>query len=80
MSEMQIAGKKMRSTMEDIVIISAITEQWQIENINTYYLHILWLQNCIIELAKLGYNKNELEIYNLNKTVQIKLNAPYCRA
>ena len=38
----------------------------------------LWLQDCIIELAKLGYNKNDLEIlYKLNETAQFKINTPY---
>ena len=38
----------------------------------------LWLQYCIIELEKLGNNKNDLEIlYKLNETVQVKINAPY---
>ena len=36
MSEMQTAGKKQRSTMDNIVIISAIIEQRRIENRNTY--------------------------------------------
>ena len=38
----------------------------------------LWLQYCIIELEKLGNNKNDLEIlYKLNETAQVKINAPY---
>ena len=38
----------------------------------------LWLQDCMIELAKLGYNKNDLEIlYKLNETAQFKINTPY---
>ena len=35
MSEMQTAGKKQRSIMDNIVIVSAITEQRRIEKSNT---------------------------------------------
>ena len=84
MSEMQTAGKKQRSTMDNIVIVRAIIEQ-RIEKSNTYIFFAdavkcynkLWLQDCIIELAKLGYNKNDLEIlYKLNETAQVKINTP----
>ena len=86
MSEMQTAGKKQRSTMENIVIVSAITEQRRIEKRNTYIFFAdavkcfdkLWLQDCIIELAKLGYSKNDLEIlYKSNETAQVKINTSY---
>ena len=86
MSEMQTADKKQRSTMDNIVIVSAIIEQRRIEKSNTYMFFAdavkcfdkLWLQDCIIELAKLGYNKNDLEIlYKLNETAQFKINTPY---
>ena len=70
MSEMQTAGKNQRSTMDNIVIVSAIIEQRRIEKSNTYIFFAdavkcfdkLWLQDCIIELAKLGYSKNDLDI------------------
>ena len=83
---MQTAGKKQRSTMDKTVIVSAIIEQRRIEKRNTYVFFVdaitcfdkLWLQDCIIELAKLGYNKNDLEIlYKLNETAQVKINTPY---
>ena len=86
MSEMQTAGKKQRSTMDNIVIASAIIEQRRIEKRNTHIFFAdavtcfdkLWLQDCIIELAKLGYNKNDLKIlYKLNETAQVKINTPY---
>ena len=83
---MQTTGKKQRSTIENTVIAGAITEQRRIEKRNTYVFFAdpvkcfdkLWLQDCIIELAKLGYNKNNLEIlYKLNETAQVKINTPY---
>ena len=86
MSEMQTAGKKQRSTMDSIVIASAIIEQRRIEKSNTYIFFAdavkcfdkLWLRDCIIELAKLGYSKNDLEIlYKLNETAQVKIYTPY---
>ena len=42
MSEMQTAGKKQRSTMDNIVIISAIIEQSRIEKIWTTYGPIMY--------------------------------------
>ena len=36
------------------------------------------MQDCIIELAKLGYSKNDLEVsYKSNETSQVKINTPY---
>ena len=56
--------------MDNIVIVSAIIEQRRIEKSNTYIFFEdavkcfdkLWLQDCIIELAKLRYSKNDLDI------------------
>ena len=67
---MQSAGKEQRSRMDNIVIVSAIIEQRRIEKSSTYIFFAdavkcfdkLWLQDCIIELAKLGYSKNDLDI------------------
>ena len=75
MSEMETAEKRPTSTIENIVIISAVTEKRRIEKRNTHMLFAdavkcldnLRLQDCIIELAKLGYSKIDLEtLYNLN--------------
>ena len=86
MSEMQIAGKKQRSTMDNIVIVSSIIGKKRIEKRNTYIFFTdtvkcfdkSWLQDCIIELAKLGHNKNELEtLHKLSETAQVKINTPY---
>ena len=83
---MQTAGKKQRSIMDNIVIVSAIIEQRRIEKSSTYIFFEdavkcfdkLWLQDCIIELAKLGYSKNDLEIlHKLNETAQVKIYTPY---
>ena len=72
--------------MDNIVIVSAIIEQRRIEKSNTYVFFAdagksfdkLQLQNCIIELAKLGYLKNDLEIlYKLSETAQVKINTQY---
>ena len=74
--------------MDNIVIVSVIViiEQRRIEKRNTFLFFAdavqcfgkLWLQDCIIELAKLGYNKDYLEIlYKLNETAQVKINTPY---
>ena len=84
--ETQTASKKQRSTTDNIVIVNAIIEKRRIEKRNTYVFFAdavkcfnkLWLQDCITKLAKLGYNKNDLEIlYKLNETAQVKINTPY---
>ena len=71
---------------EIVLIISAIIEQSRIEKINIYLFFAdavkcfdkLWLQDCVIQLAKLGYNKNDLEIlYKLNETALVKIKTPY---
>ena len=83
---MQTAGKKKRSAMDNIVIVSAIIEQRRIEKSDTYIFFAdaykrfdkLWLQDYITELAKLGYSKNDSEIlYKLNEAAQVKINTPY---
>ena len=62
--------------MDNTVIVSVI-------NTNIFFadgvkcFDKLWLQDCIIELAKLGCNKNDFEIYKLNETAQVKINTPY---
>ena len=36
------------------------------------------MQDCIIEIEELGYNKNDLEIlYKLKEIAQVKINTPY---
>ena len=86
MLEMQTAGKKQRLSMANIVMVSVIIEQRKMEKRKTYIFFAdavqcfekLWFQDCIIELAKLGHNKNDLEIlYKLNETAQVKINTPY---
>ena len=62
---MQTAGNEQRSTMDDIVIVSAITEQRRIEKRNTYIFFVdavkcfdkLWLEGYLIKLAKLRHKK-----------------------
>ena len=86
MSEMKTAGKNQRSIMDNIVIVSAIIGQARMEKKKHIYILCscskvfgkLWFQDCITELAKLGYNKNDTEIlYKLNETAQVKINTPY---
>ena len=72
--------------MDSIVIVSGINEQRRMEKINTYIFFAdvvkcfdkIWLQDCIIELAKLGFSRDHLEIlYILNETEQMKTNRLY---
>ena len=82
---METAEKRPTSTIENIVIISAVTEKRKIEKRYTYMLFAdavkcldnLRLQDCIIVLAKLGYSKIDLEtLYNFESS-QVKINTPY---
>ena len=77
---------KNRSTMDIILIVSAIIEQRRIEKRNKHIFFAdavkcfdkLSLQGCIIQLAKLGYIKNDLAIlYKLKETAQVKINTQY---
>ena len=67
-----------------ILVVSAIIEQRRIEKRKTFFADAvkcsdkLWLQECIIVLAKLDYNKNDLELlYKLNETVLVRTNTLY---
>ena len=62
MSEMQTAGKKQRSTMDNIVIVSAIIEQRRIEKRNTY----AFLADAVKFLTSYGYK-------TANRTSKIRL-------
>ena len=79
-SSMQTAGKKNRSTVDNLIIISAITEKQRQDNKNTYILYAdaekcfdkLWLKDSLIEIKRIGYNKSDIKmLYEINKTTEI---------
>ena len=84
MSNMQTAGKKNRSTIDNIIITNAIIEKQRQSHKNTYLFFAdaekcfdkLWLKDCLIDMEEIGYNRNAIKIlYQMNKKAEII----YCR-
>ena len=69
-SIMQTAGKKNRSTIDNIIIMNVIIEKQRQDNKNTYILYAdaekcfdkLWLKDSLIEMERIGYNKNDVKM------------------
>ena len=67
---MQTAGKKNRSTMDNIIIINAIIEKQRQSHKNTYLFFAdaekcfdkLRLKDCLIDMEEIGYNRNDTKI------------------
>ena len=74
MSKIQTAGKKNRSTMDNIIIINAVTEKQRQSHKNTYLFFAdaekcfdkLWLKDCLIDMEEIGYSpiRNEQKSRN----------------
>ena len=70
MSQMQTAGRKQRSAMDNTLIASSIIEKRRQEKENTYLMCAntvkcfdkLWLKDCLIEMKELGYSNNDMKI------------------
>ena len=76
---MQTAGKKNRSTMDNIIIINAIIEKQRQSHKNTYLFFAdaekcfdkLWLKDCLIDMEEIGYSRNYIKIlYEMNKKAE----------
>ena len=76
MSEMQVAGRKERSAMDNLIIMNTIIENQRAQKLNTYIFFAdavkcfdkLWLKDCVLEMYNLGYDPNTLKIlYEMNK-------------
>ena len=77
---MQTAGKKNRSTINNIIIINAMIEKQRQSHKNTYLFFAdaekcfdkLWLKDCLIDMEEIGYNRNDIKIlYEMNKKAEI---------
>ena len=76
---MQTAGKKNRSTINNIIITNAIIEKKRQSHKNTYLFFAdaecfdkLWLKDCLIDMEEIGYNRNDIKIlYEMNKKAEI---------
>ena len=66
MSEMQAAGMKKSSTMDNIIIMNTIIENYRAQKQNAYMFFAdavkcfnkLWLKECLLEMYNLGYDPN----------------------
>ena len=85
MSQMQTAGRKQRSAVDNLIILNSIIEnQSQYKN-KTYiffadakkYFDKLWLKDCLIEMYNLGYSPGTIRsLYEVNKTSNIAVDTP----
>ena len=85
MSEMQDAGKKGRSAMNNLIIMNTITENQREQTLNAYMFFAdavkcfdkLWLKDCLLEMYNLGHDPNTLNIlYEMNKETCIIIKTP----
>ena len=85
MSEMQVAGRKERSAMDNLIITNTIIENQRAQKLNTYIFFAdavkcfdkLWLKECLLEMYKLGYDPNTFKIlYEMNKETDIIIRTP----
>ena len=85
MSQMQTAGRKQRSTVDNLIILNSIIEN-QRQNKNKTYLFFadakkcfdkLWLKDCLIEMYYLGYRLGAIRsLYDINKASNIVVDTP----
>ena len=85
-SQMQTAGRKQRSTIDNILIVSSIIEKRRQKKQNTYLMCAdaakcfdkLWLKDSLIEMKELGYGSNDIKIlYEMYKKTDIKIEIPF---
>ena len=86
MKQMQCVSRTERSTMDSIIIMSAITKKRRTERLNRYLFFAdavkcfdkLRLKDCLIKLKTLGYKHNDLKIlYEMNKRSKVTINTPF---
>ena len=84
-SPMQMAGRKHRSTMDNLIIVSGIIADNKAKNIPTYLFFgdaekcfdKLWLKDSILEIVKLGVPENDaIMLYLMNAEANIVVNTP----
>ena len=85
MNNMQMAGRKKRSTTDNIILINSLIQYRLENNLQTYLLFAdavkcfdkLWLKDCILEMVALGMDEQDAwMIYNLNKNTTAKVKTP----
>ena len=85
MSEIQVAGRKERSAMDNLIIMNTIIENQRAQKLNTYIFFAdavkcfdkLCLKDCLLEIYNLGYDPNTLKIlYEMNRETDIIIRTP----
>ena len=85
MSQMQTAGRKERSAVDNLIILNSITENQRQYKKKTYIFFAdpkkcfdkLWLKDCLIEMYNLGYSPGTIRsLYEINKTSNIVVDTP----
>ena len=85
MSEMQAAGRKERSAMDNLIIMNSIIENQRAQKLNTYMFFAdavkcfdkLWLKDCLLEMYNLGYDPNTIKnLYEMNKETDVIIKTP----
>ena len=85
MSQMQTAGRKQRSTVDNLIIVNSIIENQRQNNNKTYLFFAdakkcfdkLWLKDCLVEMYNLGYSPDTIRsLYEINKTSKIVVDTP----
>ena len=80
-SEVQAAGRKEMSAMDNLIIMNTIIENQRAQKLNTYMFFAdavkcfdkLWLKDCLLEMYNFGYDPNILKIlYEMNKETIIE--------
>ena len=82
---MQTAGRKQRSTVDNLIILNSITENQRQSNNKTCLffadakkcLDKLWLKDCLTEIYYLGYIPGTIRsLYEINKDSNIVVGIP----
>ena len=85
MSEMQVAGRKERSTMDNLILMNTVIENLRAQKFNPYIFFAdavkcfdkLWLTHCLLEMYNLGCDPNTIKIvYEMNKETDIIIWTP----
>ena len=85
MSQMQTAGRKQRSAVDNLIILNSIIENQRQYKNKTYLFFAdakkcfdkLWLKDCLIEMYNLGYSAGTIKsLFELNKTSNIIVDIP----
>ena len=71
MSKIQVAARRERSAMDNLIIMNIIIENQSPQKLNTYMFFAdavkcfnkLWLKDCLLEMYNLGYGPNTLNFF-----------------